>query len=239
MENNNKNVRSQIASGILKSLRIIVLVIFSASLFILFFLISNTCENDFQVYSKKGYCEFNLKICEGLFGCKEYSNIQVPCGSVSTLCGEKVLCDCGGDEEVLSYSITDDINVLKENRPFTYTSEQLIKMSDECGVKHDIGYFDKLALKFSNSIETVYSFKYKDDDQDSRAFMVTLLANKAKYSSLEEFKKDFDLCFAAGDLYPAQLNSDWLLFVSSCSSGVLNNSCDEIKKIVEPSLKLN
>jgi hypothetical protein len=241
MENNNKNVKSQIASGASKSLRIIVLFIFSASLFILFFfLIPNTCENDFQVYPEKGYCEFNLKTCEGLFGCKEYSNVQVPCGSVSTLCGEKILCDCGGDEEALSYSVADVINVLKEDRPFSYTSEQLMEMSDECGVKHDVGYFDKLALKFNNSMETVYSFKYKDDNQDSRAFIVTLLPNKAEYSSLEEFKKDFDLCFAGGDLYPVQLNSDWLLFVSSCGSGVLSDgSCDEIKKTVEPSLKLN
>lgn len=206
----------------------------------LFFLLPNKCENDFKAYPEKGYCEFNLKTCESLFGCKEYSNVQVPCGSVSTLCGGKILCDCGADEEALSYFVADDINVLKEDRPFSYTSEQLIKMSDECGVKYDVGYFDKLALKFSNSMETVYSFKYKDDDQDSRAFIVTLLPNKAEYLSLEEFKKDFDLCFAAGDLYPVQLNNDWLLFVNSCGSGALSNgSCDEIKKIVEPSLKIN
>ncbi|MGI6348223.1 MAG: hypothetical protein ACOXZ1_03475 [Patescibacteria group bacterium] len=61
----------------------------------LFFLIPNKCKNDFKVYPEKGYCEFNLKNCEGLFGCKEYNNVQVPCGSVSTLCGKKILCDCG------------------------------------------------------------------------------------------------------------------------------------------------
>lgn len=61
----------------------------------LFFLIPNKCDNDFKVYPEKGYCEFNLKNCEGLFGCKEYNNVQVPCRSTSTLCGEKILCDCG------------------------------------------------------------------------------------------------------------------------------------------------
>lgn len=60
----------------------------------LFFLLPNRCESDFKVYSEKGHCEFSLKTCEGLLGCKEYNNVQVPCGSVSTLCGEKVLCDC-------------------------------------------------------------------------------------------------------------------------------------------------
>lgn len=69
---------------------VVLLLIITA----LFFSFSNKCENDFRVYSEKGYCEFNLKNCEGLFGCKEYNNVQVPCGSVSTLCGEKILCDC-------------------------------------------------------------------------------------------------------------------------------------------------
>jgi hypothetical protein len=224
-----------------KKIKIIILIIFSLLfiLFGLFFLIPATCENDFKIYPEKGYCEFNLKTCEGLFGCKEYENVQVPCGSVSTLCGGKVLCDCGDHKEPLRYS-AQGINVKKENRPFSYTSEQLRGMSDECGIKHDVGYFDRLVSKFSNSMEIEYSFKYQDDNQDFRAFVVTLLPNRAEYSSLEELKKDFDLCAAGGDLYSMQLNSDWLLFVSSCGSGALNNgSCDEIKKIVEPSLMLN
>lgn len=207
-------------------------------LFALFFLIPATCENDFKVYPEKGYCEFNLKTCEGLFGCREYNNVQVPCGSVSTLCGEKVLCDCD-DEEPLNYSAK-NINVSKEYRPFSYTSEQLRRMSDECGVERDEDYFDKLIAKFSNSTEIVYTFKHKSGNRDSRAFVVTLLPNEAEYSSLEEFKKDFDLCAAGGDLYPMQLNKDWLLFVNSCGTGAGNNfDCDEIKKMVEPSLKLN
>ncbi len=91
------------------------LIIFSLLfiLFALFFLIPPTCENDFKIYPEKGYCEFNLKTCEGLFGCKEYKNVQVPCGSVSTLCGGKVFCDCGDDKELLDYSAY-DINVLNK-----------------------------------------------------------------------------------------------------------------------------
>lgn len=79
-----------------KELKIIIysfttlLLIFVA----LFFLIPNKCNYGFKAYPEKGYCEFNLKACEGLFGCKEYSNVQVPCESVSTLCGKKILCDC-------------------------------------------------------------------------------------------------------------------------------------------------
>ncbi|MCK5320805.1 hypothetical protein KAJ61_05480 [Candidatus Parcubacteria bacterium] len=61
---------------------------------VLFFVFYNKCENDFKIYSEKGYCEFNLKTCEGFWGCKKYDEVQVPCGSISTLCGEKVLCNC-------------------------------------------------------------------------------------------------------------------------------------------------
>jgi hypothetical protein len=50
-----------------------------------------------------------LKACEGLFGCKEYKNVQVPCGSVSTLCGEKTLCECDDDKGLLG-----DTNILKK-----------------------------------------------------------------------------------------------------------------------------
>ncbi len=170
--------------------------------------------------------------------------MQVPCGSVSTLCGGKVLCDCGDHKEPLRYS-AQGINVEKENRPFSYTAEQLKGMSDECGIEYDAGYFDRLISKFSDSMEIIYSFEYQGDNQDSRAFMVTLLPNEAEYSSFEEFKKDFDLCAAGGDLYPAQLSETWLLFVNSCGSGALGDgsdsqfSCDEIKKMVEPSLMLN
>ncbi len=218
-----------------------ILIIFFVLFIIfgLFFLIPATCDNDFKIYPEEGYCEFNLKTCEGLFGCREYENVQVLCGSVSTLCGEKVLCDCGREEEPLSYSAY-GIKASREYRPFSYRPEELKRMSDECGIKQDTGYFNRLISKFNDSMEIVYSFWYQGGDQDSRPFVVTLLPNEAEYSSLEEFKKDFDLCAAAGDLYPMQLNSDWLLFVSSCGSGALSQgSCDEIKKQVEPSLKLN
>lgn len=221
-------------------LRVVVIIISFLLIFVaLFFLIPTSCKNDFKIYPEKGYCEFNLKNCEGLFGCKEYNNIQVPCGSTSTLCGKKILCDCVDDREPLSYS-AEGINFLKEERAFSYTAEKLRSMSNECGAEHEEDYFDSLVSEFTNSKEIRYSFNYEEKDQDTRAFTVTLLPNKAEYSSLEEFKNDFNLCAAGGDLYPEQLNKDWLLFINSCGSGSLKDgSCDEVKKIVELSLKLN
>jgi len=86
-----------ILNNMKKNLPKVVLIIFSFLLILvaLFFLIPTSCKNDFKTYPEKGYCEFNLKNCEGLFGCKEYNNVQVPCGSTSTLCRKKILCDCG------------------------------------------------------------------------------------------------------------------------------------------------
>lgn len=73
---------------------IIIITIFLLIILIYFLVFSGNCENDFKVYPEKGYCEFNLRSCEGVLGCKEYNNVQVPCESVSTLCGEKILCNC-------------------------------------------------------------------------------------------------------------------------------------------------
>jgi hypothetical protein len=80
--------------------------------------------------------------------------------------------------------------------------------------------------------------------QEPDTFVVTLLPNKAGYTSLDQFKKDFDICAAGGDAYPTMLNSNWLLFVNSCGSGFNDGSgrpigCDEVQKVVEPTLKLN
>ncbi len=76
-------------------LRVALIILSFLLIFVaLLFLIPNSCKNDFKVYPEKGYCEFSLKARDGLFSFKEYNNVQVRCGSISTLCGEKVLCDC-------------------------------------------------------------------------------------------------------------------------------------------------
>lgn len=147
--------------------------------------------------------------------------------------------------EPFSYSMTGvSASVSKNTAPFTYTADQLKSMAEECGSQHEIGYFDKLVAKFSGATKTIYNFKYQGDSQDAGIYTVTLLPNNAGYISLEHFKKDFDICAAGGNAYPTMLNSSWLLFVNACGSGFDDDSgrphgCDEVKKVVEPSLKLN
>lgn len=148
------------------------------------------------------------------------------------------------DKEPLIYSTNKSSTILKTTKTFDYSVEQLKLMADECGTEHKTGYFEELVTKFSGSTKIVYSFKYKGASQSPDTFIVTLIPNKAGYTSIDQFKKDFDMCSVAGDAYPVKLNGDWLLLVSSCGSGYGDDSgkpigCDEVKKIIEPSLRLN
>jgi hypothetical protein len=65
-----------------------------------------------------------------------------------------------------------------------------------------------------------------------------------EYATIDSVKKDFDQCYAGGDMYPTAMNSKWLLFVNSCGTGFDDgsgkpNGCQEVRTIVEPTLKLN
>jgi len=148
-------------------------------------------------------------------------------------------------QEILSYEIVDSlIEVAKEEAPFDFTASQLQAAAQECGVNNNgLDYFNQLVSKFAGTSKIVYSFKYKGDSQDSGVFKVTIIPNKAGYTSIDQFKQDFDICSAGGEAYPKLVNKDWLLFVSSCGSGFDDGSgrthgCDEVETIVEPSLKL-
>lgn len=147
--------------------------------------------------------------------------------------------------EPISYSMSGvSASVSKTTTAFNYTAEQLKGMAEECGSQHSTGYFDQLISKFRGTTKTIYNFKYTGESQESDTFMVTLLPNKAGYTSLDQFKKDFDICAAGGDAYPTMLNGNWLLLVNSCGSGFSDGSgrpigCEKMQEVVQPTLKLN
>jgi hypothetical protein len=70
----------------------------------------------------------------------------------------------------------------------------------------------------SDTTKTSYSFKYTGESQASNTFVTFLLPNKLGYTSLDQFKNDFNNCAAGGNAYPKMLNKDWLLFENSCGS---------------------
>lgn len=122
----------------------------------LFFLIPNKCENDFKAYPEKGYCEFSLKNCEGLFGCKEYNNVQVPCGSVSTLCGKKILCDCG------NLSINEAVNL--ENKDLFIVSGDFVCLPVK---NQDEPHNDLCVFGIKNSDGDYYRLQAPSDDKNN------------------------------------------------------------------------
>lgn len=147
--------------------------------------------------------------------------------------------------EPLTYSISGvPVSVTKVTVPFGFTADQLKSMAEGCGVKHEVGYFDKLVAEFSSSTEIVYNFKYQGATQDNGVYTVTLLPNVTGYFSREEFLKDFATCEAGGQAYPFMLSSKWLLFVNTCGTGYddgsdLPHGCDEVKNKIESTLRLN
>lgn len=153
----------------------------------------------------------------------------------------------GADQvEPLSFTIKDgsSVSVSKETAAFDYTVEQFKEMARDCGSKYSDGYFDQLVSKFNNATKTIYTFDYAGDSQVPSAYLVTVIPNRVGYSSLEEFQKDFNLCFAGGDAYPVALNDKWLLFKSSCGTGLSDESgrpvgCEKAREAVESTLKLN
>ncbi len=146
-------------------------------------------------------------------------------------------------KEPLLYKINNLVSVTKTTEKFDYTAKNLEDMAEECSTKYEAGYFDKLVAKFKDTNKTIYSFKYLGNGQGSGIYRATVLPNKAGYTSVEKFGKDFDVC-AVGGTYPSDLNSKWLLFGDSCGSGYADgsgrpNGCDEVYKIIKSSLKLN
>ncbi len=163
-----------------------------------------------------------------------------------TNCGEVYGC---GNNVPLYYSTEGvDVEVSMVDAPFGFTAEKLMAMADECGTTYEPGYFEALVKTFTDTdiggVKLQFVFRYEGESQDSDSFVVTLLQNYPGYKSMEEFQKDFALCYAGGDAYPMMFNSHWLLFENSCSTGFNDGSglpigCQEVKDIVSPSLKLN
>ena len=147
--------------------------------------------------------------------------------------------------EFFSYSLKGvPATVIKEELPFDFTAATLKSNSEDCGTKHVVGYFDKLITKFKDTKKVVYNFTYQETSQDNLVYKITIVPNKPNYTSLDQFTKDFDQCFIAGDAYPLALNKDWLLFVSSCGAGFEDGSgrpdgCGILSSTVTPTLKLN
>lgn len=145
---------------------------------------------------------------------------------------------------VLSYDFgTMPVKVSQKTGDFDYDAKKLYSMSSECGNNESLPYFENLVQKFEASESMLYHFEYMEESQNPKDLVVKILPNAAGYPNLESFQKDFNQCYAGGEAYPSMMNKDWLVFVSSCGTGVddesgLPQGCQTIRDTLENTWEL-
>lgn len=122
---------------------------------------------------------------------------------------------------------------------------ELVSNSAGCGTNLTQEHFANVLKMYAPTDKaTEYHFVYNGASQSPNEWIVTAMANKPHYQSLDDFKKDFDICDGGATRYPFQVNADFVLFVSSCGTGFsdgsgLPNGCQEIQETLKPTIKFN
>lgn len=122
---------------------------------------------------------------------------------------------------------------------------ELVSNSAGCGTNLTQEHFATVLKMYAPTDKaTEYHFVYNGASQSPSEWVVTAMANKPHYQSVEDFKKDFDICDGGATRYPFMVNNDFLLFVSSCGTGFsdgsgLPNGCQEIQEALRPTIKFN
>lgn len=141
----------------------------------------------------------------------------------------------------------DEIDVVTERRVALlrqiFDAETLAARSEECGTSHGEEYYKELLLKFRNQRGTTYHFIYDGPSLQPNFYDVTLLPNEPGYETMEEFKRDFDVCSDDGWIYPLDVNDLWLVFERPCAAAEDDGSgnpkgCEEIRARFGKSLKI-
>lgn len=143
----------------------------------------------------------------------------------------------------LSYSLGElkdvNVNITFENPEKLWTAEGLQAAAKECGTEQPIGHYQDLMKSFEKTTVQAYHFTPKNSPEE--AYDVLLVPNRPGYSTLEEAKKDFDVC-AAGGMYPLQVSKGYMLLTGSCGGAGTEErpavSCSDLQTTVQPSLKL-
>lgn len=72
-----------------------------------------------------------------------------------------------------------------------------------------------------------YTFSYEDVTHE-----YTVLPNLAKFKTMDEFKKYFDVC-ALGGSYPIRMNANWLVFSEGWGGGASDDSAEMEKNTTD------
>lgn len=122
-----------------------------------------------------------------------------------------------------------------------FNAEELYDSS--CIKEKGLEYFKKVLSAYNREDKGIeYQIEYNKPSQPISYFTITVIPNKL-YKSIENFQSDFSICAAGGLRYPHLQSEKYLLFVPSCGSGFSDDSglpigCDEVKNIIESTIKL-
>lgn len=122
----------------------------------------------------------------------------------------------------------------------SFNSEKLAENALGCSKDQDKEYYDRLLDSFSNNdVLYTYSFKYKNIPNGE--WTINVIPNKLGYKNYEDFNNNFGLCEAGATMYPSLVSEKYLLFISSCGTGVDSPEariCDELREIIEKTIRL-
>lgn len=139
---------------------------------------------------------------------------------------------------IAARNMVTDVTVEQSDVGFPYTVQNLKDMADECGTSHEAGHFEKLVRMYRGSQSFRYEFAASKSMPEQNTYILTILPNLAHYPDLAAAKKDFDQCWAAGDMYPFMTNDKWIVFENSCGTGAgFRGICDEVKENAEVTFK--
>lgn len=150
-------------------------------------------------------------------------------------------------ESVISYETPEVPYILKlERNPLFFDQDKVIAQmkfnAAECGTMTTEGHFEALAAKYEDSVSVQYGFEYDGDNQGVSTFWVTVLPNISGYTSMDEFKADFNICNPNRGKFPYAVSKDWLMLVGSCGADYDDGSgnpygCRVLREAVQPTLK--
>ncbi len=126
-----------------------------------------------------------------------------------------------------------------------FSLDELVSNSTGCGVNLTKEHFATVLKMYAPTDKaTEYHFVYNGSSQSPSEWVVIAMANKPNYQSLADFKQDFDICDAGASRYPFQVSPSYLLFTSSCGTGLsdgsgLPNGCAEIQQAVASTIKID
>lgn len=133
---------------------------------------------------------------------------------------------------------------IKELATSIFSADTLLSQAQECGYARTPSFYTDLINNLQGVKTQIYYFEATPPENfQTNGWTITAIPNVFGYKTLAEFKKDFDICAVGGQLYPLDLNTNTLLFSSSCGSGYADdtgreNGCEVVSEIVGPTIKI-